>query len=214
MKQKWFALVCLLMILCLLPLEGLAVRYGDVVYISNNNAVNVRRGPGTSYGVLGEAQPTNSYVYLGEENGWYCILYQGQEGYVSGNRVTIETGLVPDEYGWGDSVYAIVRVTHGNALNVRSGPGKKYSSIGQAAPGSTWDYAGMDDGWNIIYLPDGQLGYIAANRTEVEVLEVIGGVTSSVSNDCEYCNGTGKLTISEMNYKIECFMCDGTGVEQ
>ena len=213
MKKKLFAFVCLLLIVSMLPLSGLAIRYGDVVRISNSNAVNVRKGPGSSYGVLGEAQPTNLYVYLGERDGWYRILYRGQEGYVSGSRVTIETGLVPDEYGWGDSVYAIVRVTHSNALNVRSGPGTKYASIGQAASGSTWDYAGMDDGWNIIYLPDGQLGYIAANRTEVEVLEVIGGTTSSVQKKCEYCNGTGKLTIQELDAKIKCFLCDGTGRE-
>ncbi len=207
MKQKWFALVCLLMILCLLPLEGLAVRYGDVVYISNNNAVNVRKGPGTSYGVLGEAQPTNSYVYLGEENGWYCILYQGQEGYVSGNRVTIETGLVPDEYGWGDSVYAIVRVTHGNALNVRSGPGKKYGSIGQAKPGTTWEYLGMDDGWNMIDY-NGKVGYIAANRTEVLVTEGTSGATGS-SGECSDCNGTGQMYL--LGRWITCFYCDGNG---
>ena len=211
MKRKWISLICLLMILCMLPLEGLAVRYGDVVRITNNNAVNVRKGPGTSYGMLGEAQPTNLYVYLGEENGWYCILYQGQEGYVSGSRVSIETGLVPDEYGWGDRVDAIVRVTHGNALNVRGGPGKKYASIGQAKSGSTWEYLGMDDGWNIINY-NGSYGYIAANRTEVEVVETYSGATST-SKDCEYCNGTGKLTIQELDAKIECFMCDGTGKE-
>lgn len=173
MKRKWISLICLLAILCMLPLESLAVSFGDVVRISNKVAVNVRKGPGTNYGLLGEAQPTNLYVYLGEEDGWYRILYRDQEGYVAANRVTVETGLVPDEYGTGESVYAIVRVTHSNKLNVRSGPGKKYKSLGQVSPGTTWDYAGMDDGWNIIYLPDGQLGYIAANRTEVEVVEVI-----------------------------------------
>jgi N-acetylmuramoyl-L-alanine amidase len=209
--MQFFAFLCLLLAVSMLPLNGLAIRYGDVVRITNSNAVNVRKGPGTSYGVLGEAQPTNLYVSLGSCGGWECILYHGQEGYVSADRVTVETGLVPDEYGWGDSVLAIVRVTHHNALNVRSGPGTRYSSVGQVSSGSTWDYAGMEDGWNIIYLPNGELGYIAANRSEVEVVEVIGGATSSTADDCEYCNGTGKLTILELNTKIECVYCDGTG---
>ena len=214
MKKKWIVNISLMLLLCCLPLEGLAIRYGDVVRITNNNAVNVRKGPGTGYGVLGEAQPTNLYVHLGSCDGWECILYQGQEGYVASSRVTIEQGLVPDEYGWGDYVDAIVRVTHQNALNVRSGPGKKYASIGQAASGSTWDYAGMDDGWNMIWYGDGQIGYIAANRSEVEVLETTSGATSSSdSNECSYCNGTGKLTIAELDAKIECFLCNGTGVE-
>lgn len=222
MKKRCFAWMLLVMLLCLLPLEGLATRWGSVVRITNSNAVNVRSGPGTGYRVLGEAQPENLYVYLGEEDGWNCILYQDQPGYVSANRTTIEDGLVPDEYGWGDYVEAIVRVTHYNALNVRSGPGKKYGTIGQAASGSTWDYAGMDDGWNIIYLPDGQLGYIAANRTAVEVIDTFyaqpdnggngldgeSGATSDASETlCEYCNGTGKLTIQELDAKIDCFFC-------
>lgn len=210
MKKKSVAFLCLLLIVTMLPLSGLAIRYGDVVRISNSNAVNVRKGPGTSYGVLGEAQPTNLYVYLGSCDGWECILYHGQKGYVSGSRVTVETGLVPDEYGWGERVEAVVRVTHGNALNVRSGPGTRYGSIGQAKSGSTWDYLGMEDGWNIIDY-NGSYGYIAANRTAVEVVEVTGGVTSSIDHKCEYCDGTGKLTILELDTKIKCVYCDGTG---
>ncbi|MBE5793919.1 MAG: hypothetical protein E7323_04480 [Clostridiales bacterium] len=208
MKKKCLVLLCLLMILCMLPLGGMAIRYGSVVRITNGNAVNVRKGPGTGYGVLGEAQPQNLYVHLGSSGDWECILYQGEEGYVSASRVTVEEGLVPDQYGYGSYVDAIVRVTHGNALNVRKGPGKKYGSIGQAKPGTTWEYLGMDDGWNIIAYND-QVGYIAANRTEVEA--VSSPTPTASSSDCEYCNGTGKLTILELNMKIECAFCDGTG---
>jgi len=214
MKKKFFAFVCLLLIVSMLPLSGLAVRYGDVVRITNSNAVNVRKGPGTSYGVLGEAQPTNLYVYLGSCDGWECILYQGQEGYVASSRVSIQWGLVPDEYGYGDYVDAIVRVTHGNALNVRSGPGKKYSSIGQAKPGSTWEYLGMDDGWNVIDY-NGYYGYIAANRTEVVVTDVIDGTseaTSSAGKECGFCKGTGELPMDDYSsLTIECYLCNGTG---
>jgi len=223
MKKKFFAFVCLLLIVSMLPLSGLAVRYGDVVRITNSNAVNVRKGPGTSYGVLGEAQPTNLYVYLGSCDGWECILYQGQEGYVSGSRVSIETGLVPDEYGWGDRVDAVVRVTHGNALNVRSGPGKKYASIGQAKSGSTWEYLGMDDGWNIIDY-NGSYGYIAANRTEVEIVETYSGATSSnesTSSATPSSSGNDSSSSSQISrayYSIftpekrgQCEKCKGKG---
>ncbi|MBR2924597.1 MAG: SH3 domain-containing protein [Clostridia bacterium] len=212
MKKKYFAFLCLLLMVSLLPLSGLAVKYGDVVRITNPNAMNVRRGPGTGYGVIGEAQPTNIYIYLGEEDGWYCILFRDEVGYVAANKVTLETGLVPDDFGWGDRVEAIVRVTHGNALNVRSGPGTKYGSIGQAKSGSTWEYLGMDDGWNIINY-NGSYGYIAANRTEVEVIDGGAEPTSVAAESCEYCNGTGKLTILELNAKVECVFCDGTGVQ-
>ena len=126
---------------------------------------------------------------------------------MAGNRVTVERGLVPDAYGDGDFVEAIVRVTHGNALNVRKGPGTKYGSIGQAKPGSTYEYLGMDDGWNIIQYSYDKVGYIAANRTEVEIIESTSGPTAS-STGCDYCNGTGKLTILELDMKIDCPYCE------
>lgn len=226
MKKRCFVWMLLVVLLCLLPLEGLATRWGNVVRITNSNAVNVRSGPGTGYRVLGEVQPENLYVYLGEEDGWNCILYQNQPGYVSANRTTIEDGLVPDEYGWGDCVDAVVRVTHYNALNVRGGPGKKYSTLGQAKPDSTWQYLGMDDGWYIIAYGN-KTGYIAANRTAIEILgtypapEGTSGATAEAASPsvpeaessatpaavCEYCGGTGKLTIQELDAKIDCFFC-------
>ena len=160
MKRKWIALICLLMILCMLPLEGMAIRYGNVVRITNANAVNVRRGPGTGYGVMGEVQPKNLYVHLGTVDGWECILYQGEEGYVAGNRVTVERGLVPDEFGDGDFVEAIVRVTHGNALNVRSGPGTQYDKIGKLPKGEVVDVMVEGPG-NWYYIDDdGDQGYV------------------------------------------------------
>ena len=197
MKHRWLAWICLVTLAMMIPLEGLAVRYGDVVRITNANAVNVRKGPGTGYSVVGEAQPGNLYVYLGTENGWHHIIFSGNTtGYVSSSRVTIEPGLVPDEVGSGERVEAIVTVTHYNALNVRKGPGQKYGSIGQAKPGSSWTYLGMDDGWNVIDY-NGKTGYIAANRTEVEVVDVIAGATTET---CDECGGTGK-----------CSTCKGTG---
>ena len=218
--KKWLALVCMVMMIWLLPFEGMAARYGQVVRITNANAVNVRKGPGTGYGVIGEAQPDNVYAYLGTENGWHRILFTGNtEGYVSGNRTTIETGLVPDDVGSGEQVEAIVRVTHYNALNVRKGPGKKYGTIGEAKPGSTWTYLGTDDGWNIIDY-NGKTGYIAANRTEVEVVDVVAGATDSgeVCYDCDgdgkcsVCSGLGVVYSRKTGYNITCPTCEGDEV--
>lgn len=227
MKKK--LLVCLLLMICLLPLEGLAARYGEVVRITNRNAVNVRKGPGTGYGMIGEAQPENIYAYLGTENGWHRILFTGDtEGYVSANLTTVEPGLVPDDVGYGERVEAVVNVTHYNALNVRKGPGTKYGSMGEAKPGSSWPYLGTDDGWNIIEYTNGRIGYLAANRTEVEVIDVIAGSTSA-KEECFSCNATGICSTCDGTYYIyhaakkehvaciscgasgECYACDGEG---
>ena len=220
MKRKWLALVWILMVVCLMPLEGMAVRYGEVVRITNRNAVNVRKGPGAGYGMIGEAQPDNVYAYLGTENGWHRILFTGDtEGYVSGKLTTVESGLVPDYAGDGERVEAIVRVTHYNALNVRKGPGKNYGVMGEVKPGTTWTYLGTDDGWNLIDY-NGKTGYIAANRTEVEVVDVISGATEEpkecfICNQygaCPTCDGTAYIYHAAKQQYVACISCDGDGL--
>ena len=207
MKRRITLLACLLLILCLLPMEGLAVRYGQVVRITHHVSLNVRSGPGTSYGVIGEVQPENIYPYLGTENGWNRIRYTGGvEGYVSGNKTTIEDGLVPDELGTGQLVEAIVRITHTNTLNIRSGPGKSYGVIGVANPNDTYPYLGPDDGWNMIRYTNGQVGYVAGNRSEVEVVGVMAG--DSIAPETDGTSGaTGTTDIA-----FACSQCDGNGV--
>ena len=171
MKRSVLALACLLMIACLLPLESLAVCWGPVVRITARSAVNVRQKPDANSKMLGEVQPQNTYPCLSKTGDWYEIIYTGDiTGYVPVKYVTLETGLVPNHLGSGVPVEAVVRVTHVNPLNVRGGPGKKYGTIGTAKPDSTYPFLGTDDGWNSIQYSATRIGYIAANRTTVEVV--------------------------------------------
>jgi thiol-disulfide isomerase/thioredoxin len=52
-------------------------------------ALNVRSGPGTSFGLLGSIEPGEVYAVQGEQDNWYSIRYLGQTGYVSGEFVKI-----------------------------------------------------------------------------------------------------------------------------
>lgn len=208
MKKKLIVLVCLMMLCTLLPLDSLALRYGDVVRITHHVSLNVRKGPGTGYGVIGEVQPENVYPYLGTENGWNCILYTGDViGYVSGNKTTIEPGLVPDHIGTGERVEAIVRVTHTNTLNVRKGPGKSYGVIGSASPDETFTFLGTDDGWNMIQYTPTEVGYIAANRTEVEVINVLPELEGTSGATTDSTSGA-----TSDAYGMPCSTCDATGI--
>lgn len=47
--------------------------------------LRVRSGPGVSYSQIGLAYPGDKYNYLGEQNGWFKISFNGQEGWVSGD---------------------------------------------------------------------------------------------------------------------------------
>lgn len=170
MKRKLLAVLCLMMVLCLLPLQGLAVKEGQLVRITNSGSLNVRSGPGTSYDVIGKANFDNIYPYLGTVGDWHHIRYTlGVTGYVSASRTTLEDGLVQDELSDGNEVDAVIRITHTNTLNIRKGPAKSYDVISVAKPNETYPYVGPDNGWYIIELPSGEFGYVAANRSEIEV---------------------------------------------
>lgn len=51
--------------------------------------VNVRSGAGTQYRVLGQIRADVPYDVVGDEAGWVIINYNGQNGYVLGELVTI-----------------------------------------------------------------------------------------------------------------------------
>ena len=170
MKKRWIAVLLLLVLLCLLPLEGLAVRYGQVVRITSSGSQKVRSGPGTNHSSIGNAYPENIYPYLGTEDGWHHIRFVGNlDGYVSASKSVVEPGLVQNDIGNGPMVDAVVRITNRYSLNIRSGPAKVYDVIGVAYPDETYPYLGPEDGWYCIRLADGREGYVAANRTAVEV---------------------------------------------
>ncbi len=212
MKQKWLALVCALVLCCLVPLEGLAVHWGQVVRITNSGSVNVRQGPGTSYSSIGSAQPENIYPYLGTENGWHKIRFTlGMEGYVSANKCVVEDGLVQDEIGEGEKVNAVVRITHNASLNIRSGPGKVFDVIGTAYPDETYPYIGPDDGWNIIELKNGEFGYVAGNRSAVEVIDEPVINTEFEEMQIPGTEGTSGAT-QETTASSPCGQCSGTGI--
>ena len=51
-----------------------------VLIIKTN--VNIRSGPSTKTQSLGMANKGDKFEYLGEENGWYALTYNGQKAYV------------------------------------------------------------------------------------------------------------------------------------
>ncbi len=51
------------------------------------NGVRVRKGPGTTYDVIGYMNTGDTVTIEGEESGWYKITYNGQTGYISADYV-------------------------------------------------------------------------------------------------------------------------------
>lgn len=49
-----------------------------------NEFANVRKGPGTSYSIIGPAPINSVYEWLGTTGNWNKIIYKGEEAYISG----------------------------------------------------------------------------------------------------------------------------------
>lgn len=168
MLRKMAILVCLVMVVSLLPWHVLALETEKIVRITHYQKVNVRKGPGTGYGVRGEVRPGDTFRYLGEEDGWYCIQYtESKKGWVWHEMAEVETvysgsvSFAKDEEGY-------VHITNRNRVNVRSGPGTGYKVIGEAKPGDWYTYHGTTKGWHLIQFEPGVYGYVANNMSEVE----------------------------------------------
>ena len=56
------------------------------------SALNVRKGPSTSYGKIGSLSNGYKFSYTEESNGWLKISYQGQKGWISKSYTSVGGG--------------------------------------------------------------------------------------------------------------------------
>lgn len=102
--------------------------------IVKENNLTVRSGPGTGYSKLGSLSKgktvyVNQKVVLASGKVWYRIKYGSKNGYVSGSYLTV-TDIVSET-----SLNRSAVVLEG-PLNVRSGAGTGYSSLGKLEEGT------------------------------------------------------------------------------
>lgn len=98
---------------------------GKTVTITGNS-VNIRKGPGTSYGILKAVNKGTQFEKV-DASGWVCIKYNNAICWVSGNYV--KSGACT-----------------ASSLNVRKGPSTDYAIVGTVKNGYTFDVIGTN-GW-------------------------------------------------------------------
>jgi uncharacterized protein YgiM (DUF1202 family) len=62
--------------------------------LSVTEDVNVHAAPDADQTTIGIIHPNEAYLIRGEQNGWYRINFGGQEGYISGEFVTLDQAAV------------------------------------------------------------------------------------------------------------------------
>ena len=117
------------------------------------NGVNIRSGPGTSYGSIGSVNKGDILFSKGKSDNWYMVEYGNSTGYIIEDYVTIEHG------GFYTAVDSGTLSVNGTDVNIRSGPGTEYQSIGSVSSGTTLTVTGKSDNWfQVSY--NGRTGYI------------------------------------------------------
>ena len=143
--------VILCILLCLTAAIGAAPAHADGgAGTVTASALNMRSEPNTTSSVIACVPRGTQVIVLSSADGWYKVQYQGQTGYMSADYVSFSSSA-ESAFGAG--------AVKGIGVNVRSGPGLNYSSIGSVNTGESYPVTGVSGSW---YRVDykGASGYI------------------------------------------------------
>ncbi|MGN0773257.1 MAG: SH3 domain-containing protein [Candidatus Ventricola sp.] len=115
---------------------------GATVRYANGGYVNLRSGPSTDAGIIMRVTSGSTFYMQGSYGGWrYGYVYSGGTpvyGYMS--EAFLDTGTTT----------SVVTTRNGGKVNVRSGPGSSYASVGKLASGTQVTVLLKGNGWYMI----------------------------------------------------------------
>ncbi|MED2754217.1 M15 family metallopeptidase [Bacillus thuringiensis] len=115
-----------------------------IAYINGSN-VNLRKGPGTGYGVIRQLGKGESYKVFGESNGW-LNLGGDQWIYNDPSYIRYTGGNVPTPSQSSNEGVGVVTII-ADVLRVRTGPGTNYGIVKNVYQGEKYQSFGYRDGW-------------------------------------------------------------------
>ena len=124
------------------------------------DALNVRSGPSTSYGITTKLYKGDKVEILETSNGWHKIkASNGKIGWVSGDYIKVSSGSTSQPST--STTKATVTAT---SLNVRSGAGTSYSVITKLSKGTVVDVIeSASNGWKKIKTSGGTTGWASGD---------------------------------------------------
>ena len=120
-----------------LMVSAAALPYGVGTTTGN---LRLRESASTASSTLATVpEGTEVSVLEAAQNGWYKVEWNGKQGYMSADYLTVRVN--PTELGTGTPN------TGSDYLNMRSGPGTGYSKVGSIPPGTTLTITAEENGW-------------------------------------------------------------------
>ncbi|PRT37786.1 SH3 domain-containing protein [Bacillus wiedmannii] len=134
----------------------------------NATSLRVRSAANTSSSILGNLKNGEKVTVLGKANGWAKISYQGKEGYVSLEFITIgKDSIDPTNPTNPGQVIEERAVVNASLLNVRKGPSTGAAAVGHLKNGETVTIIGKENGWAKIRFNGGE-GYVSLQFLKVK----------------------------------------------
>jgi SpoIID/LytB domain protein len=116
--------------------------YSAKGYVTASPSLNVRSGPGTSYGIIGSLKSNAKVTITGKSGSWYRVKYGGGSGYVTKEYIKITKVTKKSVYPF----KAKVNIASGK-LTVRSGAGSKYKALGSLKKNKKITIKGAKGSW-------------------------------------------------------------------
>ena len=119
----------------------------------NASSLRLRKEASTRSAIVDTAYRNEVVVTLGKTGEWYHVLYNMQEGYMHEDYLEVLT-VENVELGYG--------VVNGTYVNMRTGPGTSYKSLGKSMPGELAYIIGINKQWYKVIWND-QICYIRSD---------------------------------------------------
>ena len=157
------------------------------------DALNVRSGPSTSYGITTKLYKGDKVEILETSNGWNKIkASNGKIGWVSGDYIKVSSGSTSQPST--STTKATVTAT---SLNVRSGAGTSYSVITKLPKGTVVDVLeSASNGWKKIKTSGGTTGWVSG-----EYLTTGSAGNSSTNNSTSQTSYKATVNTDSLNMR-------------
>ncbi len=166
----------------------------ETVYLTGSG-VNIRKGPGTDYDVIGTASTGQYYTRTGRaDNGWSRISYNGGDAYISDTFLsTAQPTATPAASYNVTATGGTVTVTA--EVNLRKGPGTNYDSIGTVPTGTQLTRTGYTDSWTRVQYNGQEVFVYSTYVTDGSTSSNNSGTTSSSSTGTVRTSSGGPVNV-------------------
>ena len=159
MKKNLIGVAAGVLLACAVTLPTHAETIGGAVVHTSGTELNLRAEAAVASQLLGTV-PNGAFLLVEEQlEGWYRVVYNGQEAYVSADYTDFSTHL--------EGEYGFEALTQGTDINLRAGAGTETYVVKRLKQtGSRLTVTGVAANWLKVRDGDGEEGYIRSDLVE------------------------------------------------